>query len=213
MKRPAEIAYDFIKERILDGVYHPSQKLIENDLAKEIGVSRNTVKKALLKLEQENLILLEENKGATIKAFSLDEINNFLKIREALEGLIAYDAAERITDEQIAQLKRILMDMKIHLENRAFDDYSNGNLQFHEVIYTASNNPQAVDVVKIIKQQLKRLQFKTILVPGRNEHSIEEHQRILNALESRDPDLAEKRLKDHVLNVRQTILENYNVLL
>ena len=84
MKRPAEIAYDFIKERILEGVYYPSQKLIENDLSLEIGVSRNTVKKALLKLEQENLIVMENNKGATIKAFTLDEINNYFKITQTI---------------------------------------------------------------------------------------------------------------------------------
>lgn len=213
MRRPAEIAYEFMKERILDGVYHPSQKLIEQELAEEIGVSRNTVKKALLKLEQENLVVLEKNKGATIKSFSLDEISNYLKIREVLEGLIAADAAKNMTDEDIARLETILSEMKHNLQTMQFDAYSQGNLNFHDVIYDASNNQQAVEMVRIIKQQLKRVHFKTILVPGRNENSFEEHDAILTALRSRDAALAEIQLKKHVANVRHTIIEHYNVLM
>lgn len=213
MKRPAEIAYDFIKERILEGVYFPSQKLIENDLAIEIGVSRNTVKKALLKLEQENLIVLENNKGATIKAFTIEEIVNYLKIREVLEGLIAADAAAKISDESITKLERILEEMRNNLLMGNFDAYSNGNLKFHEVIYNASNNQQAVELVKMIKQQLKRLQFRTILVPGRNENSFKEHSDILSALRNREVELSEHLVKKHVANVRTTIVNNYNVLI
>ena len=82
---PVDKAYEYIKTRIMDGRFHPSQKLIENDLAQSIGASRNTIKKALLKLEQENLVILEPNKGAKIKAFELQEIKNYLEIREVLE--------------------------------------------------------------------------------------------------------------------------------
>lgn len=213
MKRPAELAYDFIKDKILEGVYYPSQKLIENDLALEIGVSRNTVKKALLKLEQENLIVMENNKGATIKAFTIEEIINYLKIREALEGLIAADAAVNITDEGIAELEAILEEMRMNLVEHNFDAYSQGNLKFHEVIYRSSNNQQAVDLVKIIKQQLKRLQFRTILVPGRNESSFKEHSDILSALRNHEMELSEHLVKKHVANVRETIVNNYNVLI
>jgi DNA-binding GntR family transcriptional regulator len=212
MKRPVEIAYEYIKERILDGVYLPSQKLVENNLADEIGVSRNTVKKALLKLEQENLILLENNKGATIKSFSLEEIINLLKIREVLEGLIAADAALHISDEALLKLEQILGEMKQNLDQVNYDAYSLGNIQFHNIIYDACKNVQAVEMVKIIKQQLKRLHFKTILVPGRNESSYEEHLKILTALKLRDADVAEKQIKKHVANVLNTIVENYRVL-
>ena len=213
LKRPAEIAYEYIKERILEGTYHPSQKLIENDLTSEIGVSRNTVMKALLKLEQENLVVLEKNKGATIKSFSLHEIVNYLKIREVLEGLIGYSAAVKITEDDLKQLENILQKMKEALEYNHFDGYSEFNIQFHEVIYQASDNQQAVDMVKIIKQQLKRLQIKTILVPGRNDHSLMEHTNILDALRKRDPHKVEKQLKEHVANVRSTIENNYSFLM
>jgi len=210
--RPTEIAYKFIKERILEGVYMPSQKLIEVDLANHIGVSRNTVKKALLKLEQENLIVMEKNKGASIKAFTKEEINNYLRIREVLEGLIAADAARNMSDEWIKELESVLEEMRENLQQQKFDEYSNGNLKFHDIIYRASKNQQAVDMVKIIKQQLKRLQFRTILVPGRNESSFKEHSDILSVLRNREVELSEHLVKKHVANVRKTILDHYNVL-
>ncbi|XCS10773.1 GntR family transcriptional regulator [Aeribacillus pallidus] len=86
MKRPMDIAYEYIKERIMNGAFLPSQKLNESELSNQIGVSRNTVKKALFKLEQECLVDMEENKGATVKSFTVKEVVNYFEIRELLES-------------------------------------------------------------------------------------------------------------------------------
>ncbi|MCS7461682.1 GntR family transcriptional regulator [Paenibacillus doosanensis] len=213
MSKPSDTTYTFIKTRILDGTYRPSQKLTEVQLSEEIGVSRNTVIKALLKLEQENLITIEKNKGATIKSFSLQEVVNYLEIREALEGLAIRSAVSRITERDLGLLEQILRDMKDMLENGRFDEYSKLNKSFHEMIYAASVNRQAVEMIDTIKTQLNRFHFKTILVPGRNHESYMEHTRIFDALRSRDEDGAEKRVKEHVANVRRTIKDNYRYLL
>ncbi|MBM7651042.1 GntR family transcriptional regulator [Neobacillus cucumis] len=212
MSRPTEVAYQFIKQKIMDGIFMPSQKLVESDLSELIGVSRNTIKKALLKLEQENLVTLEENKGATIKSFSLNEIINYLEIREVLEGLIAKTAAINISDSDLIQLEETVERMKEHLNNNRFDEYSKSNLLFHNIIYEASTNEQAVEMVNKIKTQLQRLRIKTILVPGRTQESFKEHQKILNALKSKDGKWAEDAVKFHVSNVRKTIVENYSFL-
>ena len=212
MSRPTEVAYQFIKKRIMEGEYKPSQKLIESELSEVIGVSRNTVKKALLMLEQENLVCIEANKGATIKSFSLEEIINYLEIRETLEGLIARTAATNMTEERLAMLEDIVEQMKSHLENHRFDEYSNCNQAFHAIIYEASTNQQAVEMVNKIKTQLKRLQIKTILVPGRTQESLKEHQKILSAMQSHDEKWAEDALKHHVAQVRKAIADNYAFL-
>ncbi|PGV52466.1 GntR family transcriptional regulator [Bacillus sp. AFS037270] len=212
MSRPTEVAYQFIRQKIMDGTFMPSQKLVESELSELIGVSRNTIKKALLKLEQENLVSLEENKGATIKSFTLDEIINYLEIREVLEGLIAKSAALNISDAKLLQLEETLEKMKEHLDNNRFDEYSKCNHLFHNIIYESSTNSQAVDMVNKIKTQLQRLRFKTILVPGRTQESFKEHQKILNALKEKDAKWAEDAVKFHVSNVRQTIVEHYSFL-
>ena len=206
-------AYTYIKNRILEGIYKPSEKLVETQLAKEIGVSRNTLKNALLILEKENLIEIEKNKGAKIKSFSLEEIKNFLEIREALEGIIAKTAAANISNENIGKLESILNQMKCLLEQDKFDDYSQMNKVFHQVIYDCSKNQQAVEMVLVIKAQLTRYHFRTILIPGRTKSSLEEHTEIVEALKARDPERADAALRNHIAHVRKTVESYYQFLI
>jgi len=212
MSRQSEAAYQYIKSRILDGTYRPSQKLNESYLSEVIGVSRNTVKKALLMLEKENLVEVENNKGATIKSFTLEEILNYLEIREVLEALVARKAAESITEEQLARMERILQEMKEHFQKGEIEAYSRCNRDFHGIIYEASANRQAVQIITTIKTQLNRFQLRTILLPGRSESSYREHERILNALKARDPGAVEEAVRAHISSVRNLIAQHYHLL-
>jgi DNA-binding GntR family transcriptional regulator len=213
MSRQMDTAYQYIKQKILDGTYKPSQKLTESELSELIGVSRNTIKKALLKLEQENLVEIENNKGAYIKSFTLEEIINYLEIREVLEGLVARTAAKNITEDELAKLGEILNEMEIHLQNNRFDEYSNLNKEFHQIIYHASKNIQAVQIINMIRTQLLRYHFKTILIPGRNKSSYQEHKKIFEALKAHDEKLAEEAVMIHISNIRQTVIQNFSFLL
>ncbi|PZE21213.1 GntR family transcriptional regulator [Paenibacillus xerothermodurans] len=213
MSSQTEYAYQYIRERILDGTFKPMQKLIESQLSELISVSRNTVKKALLKLEQENLVQIENNKGATIKSFTLEEVKNYLAIREALEGLIARSAAEHITDGEIGELEQLLLRMEGFLKQNQFDEYSKLNKEFHGIIYNASRNIHATGMVNMIKTQLMRFHFRTLLIPGRNENSFNEHKMILTSLKSHNAAEAEAAIKLHIANVRKTIEDNYQYLL
>lgn len=213
MSKQADAAYHYIKNKILEGSYRPSQKLIESDLAETIGVSRNTIKKALLVLQQENLVAVEDNKGACVKSFTLQEVVNYLEIREVLEGLVAKKAAKNLTESDLVELEQILGEMAQHLEHNQFDEYSNLNREFHKIIYSASNNPEAVEIISIIRTQLIRFHFRTIMVPGRRQESFKDHKRILDALKARDEREAEEAVENHIANVRRTIEQNYNYLL
>ncbi|AKO92233.1 GntR family transcriptional regulator [Priestia filamentosa] len=213
MSRPMENAYQFIKEKILDGSYKPSQKLTENELSEVIGVSRNTIKKALLKLEQENLVEIEKNKGAFIKAYTLEEMMNYLEIREVLEGLVARTATKNIRDVELNKLEEILEQMDVSLKQNQFDEYSNLNKEFHRIMYQASKNQQAVKILNVIRTQLSRYHFRTILIPGRNQSSFQEHKKIFEALKTYDEELAQEAVMDHIANVRTTIKENFSLLL
>ncbi|WP_126428762.1 GntR family transcriptional regulator [Brevibacillus marinus] len=207
-----EYAFQMIKEKILDGTFKPSQKLTENELANMVGVSRNTIKKALMMLERENLVEVKTNKGAIIKSLTFEEIVNFLEIREVLEGLVARSAVHHLRDEEIAQLGAILQEMKAQLRKRHFAEYSRLNGEFHQVIYTASRNREAVALIHSIKTQLNQIHYRTMLVPGRKQDSYAEHQRIYEALKARQEQAAEAAIKEHVANVRRTVTENFLIL-
>ncbi|WP_019122682.1 GntR family transcriptional regulator [Brevibacillus massiliensis] len=207
-----EYAFHFMKEKIISGTFKPSQKLTEIELAKMVGVSRNTIKKALMMLERENLVEVKSNKGAIIKSFSFEEIINYLEIREVLEGLVARSAARNIGDGDIEKLEEFLREMKTQLQEHRFDEYSRLNREFHNVIYSASKNTEAVAMIYTIKTQLNQLHYRTILVPGRTRDSYEEHERILEAIKAGKEKAAEDAIKEHVANVRRTIVENYFIL-
>lgn len=213
MAGQTDMAYQYIKQKILEGEFRPAQNLTENQLSEVIGVSRNTIKKALLKLQQEKLVTIVDNKGASIRSFTLEEVINYLEIREVLEGLICRDIARDISHSELERLQITIEQMDINQQNNKFDDYSAGNKIFHNTIYKAAKNTQAVELINMISTQLIRYQFRTILVPGRNKVSFKEHLRIYEALKKHDEQEAEDAVRSHVSNVRQTIKENYYYLL
>jgi len=213
MSRPINKAYNFIKQNILNGDYYPSQKLVENELASEINVSRNTIKKALYKLQEEQLVVIELNKGATVKSYNIDEIVNYFEIREALEVLVIKSVVNLINSDQINELENNLVKMEQCIIDNNFDEYSKTNRTFHELIYSIADNKPAVKMIKIIKNQFLRYHIRTILVPGRTNSSFQEHKNIVEAIKSRDVVKAQNAIQTHINNISKTIKENYKLLL
>jgi DNA-binding GntR family transcriptional regulator len=207
MIRANQIAYDYIKDRILDGRFRPAQRLVEAQLAEDIGVSRNTVRKALLMIEQERLIIIEDNKGATVLSLDLDQILEYYEIRKYLELIVVGSAASEITDAQLQEMRSILDQMRELSKENSFDSYSKCNRQFHDIIYTASHKPIAVGMIKEIKNQLIHFQIRTIMVPGRADSSLTEHESLLDALQKHDRDAAQKAIALHIDNVSKTIVK------
>ena len=212
MERPNEKAYEYVKSRILSGEFHPAERLVESTLASKIGVSRNTVRKALQKLESEKLIVIEENKGASVVALDMSEIQQYYEIRLMLEVMVVKDAAERISDEAISKLEAMYSTMEEMSRERKYDEYSAMNREFHKIIYGASAKNVAVDMILEIKNQLRRFQIRTMMVPGRSDNSLREHKKLLEALKAHDPETAGIAISEHICNVLGTI-EKFKLLL
>jgi DNA-binding GntR family transcriptional regulator len=212
MIRANQIAYEYIRSRIIDGTFRPAQRLVEAQLAQDIGVSRNTVKKVLLQIEQERLITIEDNKGARVLSLSIEEIQEYYEIRRSLEVLVVRAAVRRITDEELMRMRQILVEMVELKKNQDYDNYSKGNRRFHDIIYDASGKTVAVEMIKGIKMQLIRFQFRTMLAPGRSDNSVLEHQALLDALANRDEEAATLAITRHIDNVVDTIVK-YKALL
>ncbi|MDF2592501.1 MAG: hypothetical protein K0S75_1967 [Clostridia bacterium] len=212
MANTGERVYEVIRQRILDQVYVPSQTLVESALAEELGVSRNTIKTALMKLVNEKLVEIKTNKSAIVKSLNIDEAVHLLEIRERLEGLIAYDAASKISHEDLDKISGYLEEMRDYLNQNMLKDYSATNDKIHHLIYNACSNTEAIDIIKSIRVQLRRYNKRTILISGRSDESITEHEAIYKALRLRNPEEAEKSMRRHIANVRNVLKDNYHVL-
>ncbi len=204
--------YESIKDKIHKGEYSPSESLREQYLADQYGVSRNTIRKSLLLLEKEGLVTIEINKGARVRAYSLKEVLDYLELRAQLEGFIIRKAVPVFSEEQISKLEEMLNLMKKHYDNNELIQYSQCNLDFHQIIYDACPNRTAVDMTVNLKNQMRKYNTKTILIPGRSSQSFDEHSAILEAIKKRDDELAEVLMLRHVNSVRRIFQENYPLL-
>ncbi|MCX8021507.1 MAG: GntR family transcriptional regulator [Syntrophorhabdaceae bacterium] len=204
--------YQELKQRILDGFFKPSESLVEVSLASELKVSRNTIRKALLKLESENLIVIEENGRSRVRYFTAEEVMEYLEVRELLEGFVIKKAIAHLKDSDIDEMRAIFRDMEECIEKGDLILYSQNNWRFHDIIYRACPNRPAVELITMIKNQLKRYNIKTILVKGRGEDSLEEHRRILSAIEKKDGNMAELELMRHIANLRDVLQKHFELL-
>ena len=204
--------YEAIKKKIDEGVYSPAENLREAALAEEYGASRNTIKKALLMLENDAYVTIEQNKGARVRSYSRAEVLEFLELREVLEGFVSSAAAAVISEDSLRTLKNILEEMK---QRKAAGDllgYSALNREFHTVLYDACPNRMAVDMLVKLKNQMKKYNSKSVLIPGRIDHSFEEHTAIYQALCLHDTGAVQKLMQHHIRNVRDTYEQYYSML-
>ena len=206
------IVYEQLKEKIESGAYSPAESLPEVELAKEYGVSRNTVKKALLMLESDAYGTIEQNKGAKVRSYSKREVMDYLQLRVELEGFIIRLAVPCFTDADVAQLVSIFEEMGRRKQANDLLGYSALNGKFHGIIYQTCPNKTATDLLLRLKAQMRKYNTKTILVPGRGDNSYAEHEAILRAVQIRDAAAAEACMRRHVENVRGTFGENFSIL-
>ena len=204
--------YNKMKARIEGGEYSPAQSLTEAALAQEYGVSRNTIKKALLMLENDGYVTMDLNKGAKVASYSRTEVLQFLELREVLEGFIIRLAVPAFSKNDIQKLGRLLEQMQGFKEAGELLKYSQCNQEFHRMIYAACPNQPAVEVTLRLKNQMKKYNSKTILIPGRSDHSLQEHTEIYEAIRDRDADRAEVCIKRHIHNVRDVFEQYYSLL-
>jgi DNA-binding GntR family transcriptional regulator len=209
---PIEEAYDFIRQNILDGVYHPAQRLIESQLIKDIGVGRYHIRVALERLQAIGLVSLEPNRGASVTALELRDVLDILEAREVLEVLTIRLATKNMKPELLDQLNVHFDDMKQALQAEQFERYSEINTSFHEAIYCACGNKSVLELLILLKTRLTRLHLRTILLPGRADISIAEHRRILEALRQQDPDKAEEAIRIHIGTLGETVKRAWNLI-
>lgn len=194
--------YHRLKNAILDGVYKPGESLIEMKLAKELGVSRTPIREAIRQLELEGLVSSIPNKGVIVEGVSPQDVQDIYTIRRTIEGLAARWAAEKISDEQLKELRDTLDLMEFYTEKGNVEKLSELDSRFHDVIFQASNSRPLESVLTNFHHFIQRARLVSVKASGRAIHSLKEHQRIYEALAAHDPDAAEKAVINHVGSAR-----------
>ena len=200
-----ERVYQQLKRDIMSGVYSPNERLVEAPLTRVLGVSRNTLRTVLARLEHEALVVLEPNRGGRVRAFSPAEAHDMLRVREVLEGLVAELAAERASSEQRDRLKAIVAETQQALEDDDLMRSSALNRLFHDLLIEAAGSPQAASALDSLYFPLVKFQFQVALVPGRKQENLAEHRGLLHAIEAGDTEAAERAGRLHVQRIRAAL--------
>ncbi|HLG70707.1 MAG TPA: GntR family transcriptional regulator [Chloroflexota bacterium] len=207
-----ERAYRCLRDSITDGTYRPNQRLTETDLASALGVSRPTVRAILVRLEQEGLVVLEPNRGASVRSFDIADAVRTLRLREVLEGLSAALAAELATPEEVDAMSEVLLEMEEKVEATDLLGYSSLNAKLHRTILNAARDEQLRKVLWSLHYALIRYQYRTVLVPGRKDDSLSEHRQIVERIRAHDSAGAEAAMRRHVGHVRETLQASAELL-
>jgi DNA-binding GntR family transcriptional regulator len=190
-----------IRQAILRGDFAPGQRLVEEDLAGTLGVTRQSLRAALLDLTTEGLVERIPNRGARVRVVSTEEAVAITECRMALEALCAAKAAVRITDDQAAELRELGENLKRSVTERNPVKYSELNRELHRRVGMISGQQVAVGLLERLHGQLVRHQFQLALRPGRPEVSLGEHLAILYAVADRKPEDAEHAVRAHLASV------------
>jgi DNA-binding GntR family transcriptional regulator len=190
-----------IRDAITQGEFAPNQRLVEADLSEQFGASRSGVRSALFELANEGLVERVQNRGARVRAVTLDEAIEISEVRMVVEGLCAAKAAEHITDDEIAELRALGTAMRTAVTHGHVLRYSELNQTLHLRIREISGQSTAGGVLERLRAQNVRHQFRLALVPGRPDVSLAEHLAIIDEICARAPDAAERAARRHLLSV------------
>ncbi len=201
-----ELVFDSLREAIISGSLPPSERLMEIQLAEEMGVSRTPVREAIRKLELEGLVVMIPRKGAYVAGMSIKDIVDVFEIRGALEGLAAELASERVTDEELESMERYLVKISEEIESGDLSKVVETDTDFHTLIYKASRNARLSQIISNLREQIQRFRTTSLSFPGRMKIALEEHRKIVEAISSRDGELARKLAQEHIENAENTMM-------
>ncbi|MCR5458038.1 MAG: GntR family transcriptional regulator [Clostridiales bacterium] len=190
--------YTQLEEDILNGRYSVGDSITEIAASKEYGVSRTPIRDALRKLENDGLVKITPNKGATVIGVSKEDLVDIYNIRMRLEGLAGSMAAVRMSQKEKESLKENVELSRFYAGKQNYDKLKELDTDFHEAIYLGCGSRTIYRTLKDLHANTRLYRKMSLSVPGRMEKSLDEHEEIMKAILASDSKLVDKLMHDHV---------------
>jgi DNA-binding GntR family transcriptional regulator len=202
----ADFVYENLRDAISDGRITGGERVREEEVARNLGVSRTPVREALQRLQQRGILILGPGRGLMVAQLSHEQVIELYAMREILEGSAARFAAMHATPAEIATLYQLQEQLRTAVD----DDMLHITLdrRFHQAIYEAAHNRYLMQTLESLHDSFALLRSSTFRLPHRQRNSDEERRRIIAAIEQRDPDLAEQAARDHIVQSQRTRFES-----
>jgi DNA-binding GntR family transcriptional regulator len=195
-----------LRGMIVEGVLLPGTRLNERVLCEQLAVSRTPLREAFKTLAVEGLIELLPNRGAVVAEMSVADIEQTFELMGALEGLSGQLACERITDDQVGELRALHYEMLAAHARRDLPTYYRINHQIHNRINAAANNAVLTQTYLQINARIQSLRFRSNFNQDKWDRAVNEHGAMLAALEQRDGEALRTILQQHLINKRDIVI-------
>ncbi len=202
-----DVVFNTLREAILRGDLVPGERLMELQLAAKLGVSRTPIREAIRMLEQEGLAITIPRKGAIVAGMTEKDMQDVLEIREALEELSVQVACDKITDEEVAKLRENMENFETSLKSGDLKRMAEADVEFHDVIYQATDNPKLINMLNNLREQMYRYRVEYLKNPSNHEQLLREHEAIYRGIMAKDKDAVTEMIRKQVDVVKNIIRE------
>ncbi len=201
-----DVVFNTLRDAILTGKLVPGERLMENQLADKLGVSRTPVREALRMLELENLVELVPRKGAQVLDMSEKDIVDILEVRSALEGLATSLACKKMSKEKLQELKAMEADFEHAVSENDVERFVDIDEDFHDLIFEATENDKLIQMFKNLRIQLYRYRMAMAKNDSSMSTIVAHHRSIIRAIENHDAEEGSSVAQGHIKYQTESIL-------
>ena len=196
-----DVVFNTLRKAILRGELKPGERLMEIQLANKLGVSRTPIREAIRKLELEGLVLMIPRKGAEVAQITEKNMQDVLEVRKALEELSVQLACERITPEQVEEMKMAAEDFRKVLKSGDVTKIAEADVKFHDIIFAATNNQRLITLLNNLREQMYRFRVEYLKQKECYPQLLEEHDKLIALISG---GRCRRGLRDHGTSYRQS---------
>ena len=206
-----DVVFNTLRHAILKGELEPGERLMEIALAQKLGVSRTPIREAIRKLELEGLVVMVPRKGAEVADITEKDLRDVLEVRTALEELSIELAIRNMDDEQFDNMKKTNEAFARNSEGDDLIKIAESDVAFHELIYMATGNKRLIQIINNLREQMYRYRLEYIKDKTTHERLVQEHNRIIDAMQLGNVKEAKTAIKLHVENPEENILKSIKI--
>ena len=203
-----DVVFKTLRQAILKGELEPGERLMEIQLAERLGVSRTPIREAIRKLELEGLVLMIPRKGAEVAKISETNLRDVLEVRRSLEELAIDLACQRMTEEELSELKKTEERFAKAIQTGEVMEIAQTDESYHEIIYNSTKNQKLVQILNNLREQMYRYRLEYIKDEDKRQILLVEHEEILKAIKYRHVAEAKETMRAHIDNQAITVSKN-----
>lgn len=200
-----DVVFNTLRKAILRGELKPGERLMEIQLANKLGVSRTPIREAIRKLELEGLVLMIPRKGAEVAQITEKNMQDVLEVRKALEELSVQLACERITPEQVEEMKMAAEDFRKVLKSGDVTKIAEADVKFHDIIFAATNNQRLITLLNNLREQMYRFRVEYLKQKECYPQLLEEHDKLIALISGGEVEEACELMGCHIDNQTSTV--------